>query len=66
MQKLIIFKMCREKPRDTDWNELNVMKIPYVLNIAQCKLCLKDYYGAIEQCNIVLEIDPGEYSQFKK
>ncbi|XKL68537.1 hypothetical protein PGB90_004028 [Kerria lacca] len=47
----------REKPRDVEWNDLNRMKVPYLLNIAQCKLCLKDYYSVIENCNSVLEIE---------
>ncbi|XP_065214356.1 AH receptor-interacting protein isoform X2 [Planococcus citri] len=48
----------REKPRDVEWNDLNQKKIPFLLNAAQCKLCLNDYYAAIEHCNSVLEIDP--------
>lgn len=47
----------REKPRDTEWNHLNSMKLPFHLNIAQCKLCLNDFYAAIEHCNSVLQND---------
>lgn len=35
------------------------MKVPFLLNSAQCKLCLGEYYAAIEKCNAVLEIDKG-------
>ncbi|KAK7579658.1 hypothetical protein V9T40_000287 [Parthenolecanium corni] len=47
----------REKPRDVEWNHYNEMKVPFLLNSAQCKLCLGEYYAAIEKCNAVLEID---------
>jgi hypothetical protein len=54
----------REKPRDIEWNELNAKKIPLLLNYAQCKLLLQDYYAVIEHCTTVLEFDPGELNQF--
>ena len=32
----------REKPNDTEWLSLNEMKIPLLLNYAQCKLLNKE------------------------
>lgn len=49
----------REKPRDVEWNELNAMKLPLLLNYAQCKLLLEDYYAVIEHCSSVLEFEQG-------
>ncbi|GAB6030072.1 hypothetical protein CHUAL_005752 [Chamberlinius hualienensis] len=47
-----------EKPRDTEWMKLEEMKIPYLLNYAQCKLLTCDYYPVIEHTTAVLEHDP--------
>lgn len=49
----------REKPRDVEWNELNAMKLPLLLNYAQCKLLMEDYYAVIEHCSSVLEFEQG-------
>ena len=38
------------------------MKKPYLLNYAQCKLNLEEYYQAIEHLTTVLKRDPGQYS----
>ncbi|XP_011309028.1 AH receptor-interacting protein [Fopius arisanus] len=50
--------MLSEKPHDEDWTTLNRMKIPLLLNFAQCKLLKKEYYAVIEHCTSVLKIDP--------
>ncbi|XP_039292783.1 AH receptor-interacting protein [Nilaparvata lugens] len=50
--------MLKEKPRDVEWNELNAMRIPLLLNYAQCMLQTKNYYAVIEHCTTVLEADP--------
>ena len=51
-------QLClREKPRDEEWNRLDKMKIPFLLNYAQCKLLEKDYYEVIEHASTVLEKD---------
>lgn len=47
----------REKPNDVEWNELAKKKVPLLLNYAQCMLCLKNYYKAIECCTEVLKYD---------
>ncbi|XP_006812772.1 AH receptor-interacting protein-like [Saccoglossus kowalevskii] len=47
----------KEKPGDTEWRRLDAMKIPLLLNYAQCKLLLKDYYQVIEHTNTVLDKD---------
>ncbi|XP_024945204.1 AH receptor-interacting protein isoform X2 [Cephus cinctus] len=51
--------MLMEKPNDEDWLALNEMKIPILLNYAQCKLLNKEYYDVIEHCTTVLKSDPG-------
>ncbi|CAG9858740.1 unnamed protein product [Phyllotreta striolata] len=49
--------MLREKPHDTEWNEMEKQKIPILLNYAQCKLNEGDYYGVIEHCTNILKSD---------
>ena len=49
--------ILREKPQDEEWSELRKQKVPLLLNYAQCKLSLNDYYPVIEHCSEVLEID---------
>lgn len=39
--------------------ELNSVKLPILLNYAQCKLLEKDYYPVIEHCTTVLESEPS-------
>ena len=51
-------QLClHEKPGDTPWLNLDRMKIPFLLNYAQCKLFLGDYYEVIEHTTTVLEKD---------
>lgn len=49
----------REKPNDVEWNQLNQKKMPILLNYAQCKLNLKEYYEVIEHCSSVLQYEPS-------
>nr|XP_023024495.1 AH receptor-interacting protein [Leptinotarsa decemlineata] len=49
--------MLKEKPHDTEWNEMDKQKIPILLNYAQCKLNEGDYYAVIEHCTTVLKSD---------
>ncbi|KAL0272237.1 UNVERIFIED_CONTAM: hypothetical protein PYX00_005294 [Menopon gallinae] len=51
--------MLKEKPKDKEWRELNNIKLPILLNYAQCKLMEKDYYPVIEHCTTVLEHEPN-------
>lgn len=49
-------QLClREKPRDTEWNELTKMKLPFLLNYAQCMLLLEEYYEVIRHTTTVLK-----------
>jgi len=48
-----------EKPNDEEWLSLNQMKIPLLLNYAQCKLLNKEYYSVIEHCTTVLKTEPS-------
>nr|ACO14554.1 AH receptor-interacting protein [Caligus clemensi] len=50
--------ILREKPQDEPWHELRELKVPFLLNYAQCKLIAKEYYAVIEHCSEVLDIDP--------
>lgn len=50
--------MLIEKPNDEEWLSLNQMKIPLLLNYAQCKLLNKEYYSVIEHCSTVLKTEP--------
>jgi len=51
-------QLClREKPGDLPWLQLDQMKIPFLLNYAQCKLFLGDFYEVIEHTSTVLEKD---------
>ncbi|KAJ2949240.1 hypothetical protein O0L34_g6190 [Tuta absoluta] len=49
--------MIRERKTDDEWKNLNKIKLPILLNYAQCKLLNGDYYSVIEHCNTVLEYD---------
>ena len=55
------FNCNREKPNDEEWLVLNRLKIPLLLNFAQCKLLEKEYYAVIEHCTTVLKSDPGAF-----
>ncbi|XP_071479673.1 AH receptor-interacting protein-like [Diadema antillarum] len=49
--------LLHEKPNSAEWLELDGEKIPFLLNFAQCKLYLKEYYQVIEHTTTVLEKD---------
>ncbi|KAJ0176491.1 hypothetical protein K1T71_007670 [Dendrolimus kikuchii] len=49
--------MLRERKGDEEWITINKIKLPILLNYAQCQLVKKDYYSVIEHCNTVLEYD---------
>lgn len=49
--------MLREKPKDIEWNALAKLKIPLLLNFAQCRLNQQDYYRVIEFCTEVIGYD---------
>lgn len=48
----------RERPNDDEWLVLNRIKMPILLNYAQCKLLAGDFYAVIEHCTEVLKHDP--------
>jgi len=48
----------KEKPGDEEWLRLEKMKIPFLLNYAQCKLLECDYYPVIEHTTTVLRLEP--------
>lgn len=49
--------MIRERKGDEEWLELNKIKLPILLNYAQCKLIKGEFYAVIEHCSTVLEYD---------
>jgi AH receptor-interacting protein len=54
----LLEQLClREKPGDDEWVQLDHMKIPFLLNFAQCKLLLGEYYEVIKHTSTVLEKD---------
>lgn len=48
----------KEKPQSEEWNKLEAMKVPFLLNYSQCMLLLQDYAEVIRQTTKVLEFDP--------
>lgn len=50
--------MLKERPKDSDWNRLNDMKTPFLLNLAQVKLTQGEYYECIKYTDEVLKKDP--------
>ncbi|XP_072034480.1 AH receptor-interacting protein-like [Amphiura filiformis] len=49
--------VLHEKPNSSEYIELDNLRIPFLLNYAQCKLLLGEYYQAIEHCSSVIEKD---------
>lgn len=60
-QYFVFFLNLREKPHDTDWKALNNLKLPLLLNFAQCKLLKNEFYEVIEHSSEVLKFEPGIY-----
>ncbi|XP_053610021.1 aryl-hydrocarbon-interacting protein-like 1 [Plodia interpunctella] len=59
--------MVRERKTDDEWVNLNKIKIPILLNYAQCKLIKGDFYPVIEHCSTVLQYDPdNEKALFRR
>lgn len=56
--------MLREKPKEEEWNVLAKLKVPLLLNYAQCKLLEKDFYRVIECCTEVLSYEPDNLKAF--
>ncbi|CAC5388986.1 AIP [Mytilus coruscus] len=59
-------KVLKEKPGDTEWEKLEDMKKPFLLNFSQCKINLQEYYPAIEHLSTVLKRDPEHLSTVLK
>ncbi len=56
---LLFLLICREKPNDVEWCELDLQRRPILLNFIQCKLKLDDFYPAIEHATTILDSDPS-------
>jgi hypothetical protein len=56
----IVLNCYREKPGDSVYVDLDMKKVPLLLNYSQCKLFLGDYYAVIEHTTEVLKKDPGK------
>ncbi|XP_022093310.1 AH receptor-interacting protein-like [Acanthaster planci] len=46
--------LLHEQPNSPEWLATDDMRIPFLLNFAQCKLMLQDYYQVIEHTTTVL------------
>ena len=51
--------MLSEKPGVEDYMKLDVMKVPFYLNLVQCQLLMEDYYPVSEHTTEVLKRKPG-------
>ena len=51
--------ILKEKPNDTEWNELMEKKLTLLLNFSLCKFNLNDFYGCIEHTSTILEHQPN-------
>ncbi len=49
----------REKPQSAEWNRIEEMKVPLLLNYSQCQLLLQEYSEVIRQTSKILEFDPN-------
>ncbi|XP_013194856.2 aryl-hydrocarbon-interacting protein-like 1 [Amyelois transitella] len=59
--------MIRERKTDDEWINLNKIKLPILLNYAQCKLIKGEFYPVIEHCTNVLTYDPdNEKALFRR
>lgn len=56
--------MLREKPKDEEWNALAKLKVPLLLNYAQCRLLEKDFYRVIELCTEVISYESDNLKAF--
>jgi hypothetical protein len=54
-----LFSFYREKPGEPTHVELEKQKVPFFLNLAQCKLNQNEFYPTIELCSMAIAIDPG-------
>ena len=48
----------KEKPQSEDWNKIECIKVPFLLNYAQCQLISGDYAEVIRHTSKVLEFEP--------
>ncbi|XP_066250189.1 AH receptor-interacting protein [Euwallacea similis] len=56
--------MLKEKPHDTEWSKFNEQKLPILLNYAQCKLNIEDFYAVITHCTDVLKYDSNNVKAY--
>ncbi|RZC22685.1 TPR 11 domain containing protein [Asbolus verrucosus] len=56
--------MIKEKPHEEEWNELDKMKVPLLLNFAQCKLSQGDYYPVVEHCTTAIKTEPDNIKAY--
>ena len=51
--------MLKEKPNDTEWNELNEQKLPILFNFSLCLFHMNEFYRCIEHTSTILEHQPN-------
>ena len=49
----------KEKPQSSEWNRVEEIKVPLLLNYSQCQLLLQEYPEVIRQTTKILEFDPN-------
>lgn len=54
----MLYFPLRERPQDDEWQQLCDVKMPLLLNYAQCKLLAGDFYAVIAHCTEVLKHQP--------
>eukprot|EP00088_Acartia_fossae_P069736 TRINITY_DN9187_c0_g1_i2.p1 TRINITY_DN9187_c0_g1~~TRINITY_DN9187_c0_g1_i2.p1 ORF type:complete len:328 (-),score=80.08 TRINITY_DN9187_c0_g1_i2:217-1200(-) len=56
--------MLREKPGESEWTELLELKVPLLMNLAQCRLKANDYYEAITHTTEVIQHKPDNVKAY--
>uniref|UniRef100_A0A0X3NUK5 AH receptor-interacting protein n=2 Tax=Schistocephalus solidus TaxID=70667 RepID=A0A0X3NUK5_SCHSO len=51
--------LLREKPGEPEHVRIDLSRVPFRVNLAQCQFKLKDYYGAIKSTTEALASDPS-------
>ena len=54
----------KEKPHSEGWKKIEIEKLPLLLNYAQCKMALQDYWEVIRHTSSALEIDSNSVKAY--
>ncbi|RWS30515.1 AH receptor-interacting protein-like protein [Leptotrombidium deliense] len=56
--------MSKEKPHDEEWNNYDLMKVPFLSNYSQCQFLLGNFYSAIEHSTEVINRDANNVKAY--